>query len=311
MSLFRKLFRWGAEKKQKHSTGLFLYRSKFLSQISLLKYVHARRRRAVLNQNRKEAPSYISAELAGSYTVEAAVILPFFVAAIAVFIFFFQIMELQWGVQRALEYTSRLFALTSCHEEYFVGEYQPMHGVVTIFMKPQLKKEKVPADIIDIGTAGMNYTLSSAEGNYIDLKVDYTVEFPLRLFGRMQWRITQEARNRKWVGYDPTETDGDENYVYITPHGTVYHKSANCSYLNPSIQSVSEKELDQKRNKDGSRYNPCGECSKRESTSSVVYLTDYGTAWHRALNCSGLKRTVYRISIESAKGYKACGKCAG
>lgn len=304
MSLFRKLFRYRAEKEQKHSTGLFLYHNKFLSQISLLKYRHAWRRRVVLNQNRKEAPSCISLEAAGSYTVEASVILPALVAAVAVLFFFFQVMEVQWGVQRALEHTSRLFALTDCQ-----NRHETLSGAATVYMMAQLKKDKVLLEVVPMGVAGMNYVSSSAEGNYVDLKVHYTVEMPLKLFGRMKWKVTQEARNRKWVGYDPLEKHGDGSYVYITPHGDAYHKSANCSYLNLSIQSIPVAELEQKRNKDGSRYAPCLECHDRGNTSVMVYITDYGTAWHRALNCSGLKRTVYRVPAEKVKKYTPCGKC--
>lgn len=306
MSLFRRFFRCRARKKQKHSTGLFLYHNIFLSKISLLKYRHAWRRRAVLNQNRKEAPSCISMEVSGSYTVEASVILPVFVAAAAVLFFFFQVMEVQWGVQRALEHTSRLFALTGCQDRH-----ETLSGAVTVYMIQQLNKDKISLDIVPTGVAGMNYVASSSEGNYVDLKVHYTVEIPLKLFGRLKWKVTQQARNRKWVGYDPAENEEDGKYVYITPYGTVYHKNANCSYLNPSIQSLPMKALEQKRNKDGSRYIPCLECSDRENTSSIIYLTDYGTAWHRALNCSGLKRTVYRVPAESVREYAACDKCTG
>ena len=121
--------------------------------------------------------------------------------------------------------------------------------------------------------------------------------------------MTQQARNRKWIGYDPQEDSQEGAYVYITPYGSVYHRDISCSYLNPSIHCVDIAEIDEKRNLDGSRYEICGQCGDRPGTSSYVYVTDYGEVYHRALDCGGLRRTVYRVLLEEAAGYGLCSKC--
>lgn len=317
MSLFQRIFWRKPEDLQKQNCNrsyLEHSQSKPEIEISLLKHWHAWRRRVTLKPNRKETPSYASIlirntgilrrRFSASYTVEASVVLPVFAVAMAVFIFFLQALAVQWQIQRALEDTSRLFAVTGCYQEY--GDFDL---AVYAYMTARLKEQQVPVSRVIGGS--MNYVPSSADDNYVDLKVHYWIYVPTQLFGSLRFRVIQEAKNRKWVGYDPSESAKDSAYVYITPYGSVYHVSAGCPYLNPSIQSVSLEQAEQMRNQDGGKYYVCGECGERVSASPVVYITAYGDAYHKALDCSGLKRTVYRVPADSVNGYAPCGKCGG
>ena len=85
---------------------------------------------------------------------------------------------------------------------------------------------------------GIDLSDSVLDGNYVDLRARYTVEFPLKFFGNLQWQISQSARNRKWVGYDPAEDRWDGRYVYVTAYGSVFHTTVSCSYLNPSVHGA-------------------------------------------------------------------------
>lgn len=308
VSLFRNIFRCGAEKptQQKHSILSILRHSNILSQISFLKYRHVWRKRVILNRGRKETPSCASAGLPGSYTIEAAVVMPIFVGVIAVFFFFFQIMEVQWKIQRAVENTSRLFAITAGQQTEEI-----ISAGTAVYLMSQLKKSSDSFSVVKGGISGIFCLPDSRADNYVDVEVLYTVEVPIRFFGKLEWTMIQKARNRKWIGYDPAEDGQADSYVYITPYGKVCHKSSKCPYLDLSVQSVPASEIDGLRNRDGSRYVWCSRCEKRISVSDTVYVTDYGETCHRALDCAGLKRTVYRVRRDTVKQYPLCDKCGG
>ncbi len=317
MSLFRGISCWmtGNQNLQKQCTNKIISDKghiHYTSKISLLKIRRERRKRALLKPTQKEAPSCTALFFGASYTVEAAVVLPLFLGALVLLLFFFRVMSVQWGIQRALEDTSRLLAVTADGSLEHSAEHgeRDLSGVAVAGILLGIREYHVPVSYIRGGMLGIDLTDSSLEGNYVDLRARYTVEFPLKFFGDLRWEITQSARNRKWVGYDPTEDRWDGRYVYVTAYGSVYHATVSCSYLNPSIHSVDISAVGERRNQDGSRYQQCGECAGRTGTGSGVYITDYGTAYHKTLDCSGLKRTVYRVAYEDVGGYAPCQKCA-
>lgn len=110
-----------------------------------------------------------------------------------------------------------------------------------------------------------------------------------------------------WVGYvhHGETSEREETYVYITETGTVYHKNRGCSYLNPSIQQVHTPE--KLRNKSGAAYYPCPLCDA--FGGATYYITDYGTAYHMSVACSGLKRTIYVVKLSEVGERGACSKC--
>ena len=116
---------------------------------------------------------------------------------------------------------------------------------------------------------------------------------------------------RKWNGYDVcggwSEADSEE-YVYITPNGSVYHRSLNCSHLNISIKSIEASQLSVCRNKYGKIYKPCEKC--QAVSAGLLFITEEGDKYHSSASCSGLKRTVKTIKLSQAGGRPPCSDCA-
>jgi len=130
------------------------------------------------------------------------------------------------------------------------------------------------------------------------------------LVGYRSFTLCNRARTRAWTGYDNAgeAADGsEEQLVYITPDGEVYHTTKNCTYLKLSIRAVDRTSLDELRNKSGGIYYACDKCGGSEK--DTVYITDYGERWHSTLNCSGLKRTINLVPISQAQGRRPCSKC--
>ena len=279
------------------------------------------------NDKQKEMPIYASLKKA-SYTIEAAVVIPLFITMMVFGIFLFRLLQVQSGMQQSIDYASRTMAVTlgnvsntgesdkdvtpDSKEATIKGELS--HAALlasTIGLAGyQVAQNNVPLEFIDGGAAGIDFLESSAEGNYIDLKVNYKMTFPVGLFGNLKFDVSQRARNRKWIGYDKAENETDGQYVYITEHGEVYHTNYYCTYLNPSVHRIEKSEVSSKRNKSGAIYYKCKRC-RGVKEGGFLYITDYGTSYHSDVNCTEIKHDIKKVLLEDIKDkMRPCSKCA-
>ncbi len=274
----------------------------------------------------------------GSYTVEAAVILPIVLFCCLFVFLLIRILMLQWGIAYSLDEAARNLALIESRtEEGNTAEVsqnktdmpkvgpeeasalgveggdglgsQSFGGTATavLYANSLMKHYNVPLHYVRGNYLGLNYLDSTVTDNWIDLKVSYWVSVPFPILSRFDWRYTQQAKARRWSGYEP-ETDSYEDLmVYITPYGNAYHLSKSCPYLCPSIRAVARSAVAGERSEDGNRYYPCAKCGFFKS--NYVFVTDYGEVYHTSLSCSGLKRTIRRVKLKEATGYHACPKC--
>lgn len=124
-------------------------------------------------------------------------------------------------------------------------------------------------------------------------------------------RTIVNCRVRKWTGYDVTknsETEAEEEWVYITPYGESYHISRDCRYLSLKIHAGKTEEIENYRNKSGEIYRPCESCGSGGS-SGLCFYTEYGNRYHASLYCSGLKRTVRTVEKSEVGNRHACSGC--
>jgi hypothetical protein len=107
-----------------------------------------------------------------------------------------------------------------------------------------------------------------------------------------------------------TNEDEDET-VYITQTGKVYHKSLDCTYLKLSISQVKFGDVDSLRSEDGGKYYACEGCSSGRafSATDTVYLCDYGNRFHSTRTCKKIKRSIQEVSLSEAGGRLPCSKC--
>ena len=97
--------------------------------------------------------------------------------------------------------------------------------------------------------------------------------------------------------------------VFVTAHGTVYHKSLKCTHLRLSVEQTTVTQAEARRNRYGAKYYACSCC--KSGVGAAVYITDTGNRYHARLSCSGLKRTIREIPLSEAGKRKACSKCGG
>lgn len=239
----------------------------------------------------------------GSYTLEMAVVLPLVTAFMVSILFFFRVLQVQTQVQEALVYASRQTAAQAS-----IGNSSAaLFASAEMQFRKELQQHKEYRHYVSESSGGVSLLLSDFEGPEITLRADYYIKLPITIFKIKGVHMTQSSVNRKWTGDREAWTETD--YVYVTEHGTVYHRSRNCRYLDLSIRAVEYVEIGALRNKNEHKYYACSQCAAKNKKKGQVYITDYGEVYHTSLSCSGLKRTVYLIPISEVGGKGPCSKC--
>ena len=104
------------------------------------------------------------------------------------------------------------------------------------------------------------------------------------------------------------EKGPQEDVVYVTEHGTVYHESKACGYLTVVLSAVPMDELPEKRNSFGERYTECSRCGEK-TAGEMVYISQGGNRYHTGLDCPAVKRNIREIKRNEAGDLPACHKC--
>lgn len=248
----------------------------------------------------------------GSITAETAAVLPLFLFFFLSVFVFFQVLHVQGSAQASLTGTAKELAVLSysAEEEHEVLGSAYVYGKLLLECPPSYLKQMG----VLYGAAGMSIAGSRIreEMELIDLRAEFQIWnlFPIPV--RKQIGGSSAACARAWTGADrfgagAGNTDGD--VVYKTVNGDVYHTDPGCSYLNPSIVSISGDQVGKRRNSDGEKYKRCELCPK--GAAAVVYITDTGNRYHTDLGCSGLKRTILAVPREDVGNCRPCSRCGG
>lgn len=152
--------------------------------------------------------------------------------------------------------------------------------------------------------------LQNKEGN-IFLQKSNMVEAPFNFFAGWKFPVYTQCVVKPWNGYDVTNQESrnrEEEMVYITEYGSVYHKNRSCSYLALSIRAIAYSEIYEEKNETGENYEICEYC-KDKAFVTIVYVTSYGNKYHATTKCQGLKRSVKIIPFSEVKEKNVCNKC--
>lgn len=252
-----------------------------------------------------------------SMTVEAAIALPFFlfitVALLSVVEFYHihgEIKAALWEENREASVRSLLFDNTG--------------NVISSVTETVLLKKKL-TEHLDDGTLWRSMVWPSTTGliaternDGIDsgrIKLDcfYMIQPLCSFVLPVKKSMEVHLLAHDWTGYDPSISIGttEGEVVYVAETGEVYHINRYCTYLNPSVTGVKEEDLPSARNQSGGKYSVCPLC-KPEKGAGRYFVTNYGTVYHKSLECSGLKRTVYEVELRvAAATLRPCSKCSG
>lgn len=166
------------------------------------------------------------------------------------------------------------------------------------------------------GADSLRFTSSKIlqDGDIVDIVVDYKVHPIIGLIGFNGFDVQSRFYGHAWTGYDVSLgaecEDCEEELVYITEHGEVYHRDISCRYLKSGVRSISFDSLSHERNADRKKYYPCEYCGGNISGGNV-FVTEYGTRYHQRTDCQGLKRKIYTVPISEVGGKRPCSACGG
>lgn len=255
-----------------------------------------------------ETSSWISfRRIAGSFSVEAALVFPLFLWFVITLFYFFLFINIQSEITLGMSRVcKKLGEYQFCQEEY--SNYFTENYVKESILQ-EIKKSRLNTCCIRDGLSGIKCILGDINKNRIDIILKYNFHVPVPLFALAEYPVVQRSFVHSWTGFDKSETNNkQEEMVYITEDGNAYHKYHSCAYLDLNIRFVEIKNIKELRNKSGGKYLPCEKCT-RNNQGHVVYITDWGDRYHTSLNCSGLKRVVYAVSISQVGHRHKCTKC--
>ncbi len=262
--------------------------------------------------------------LKASMTLEASVAIPVFIVAIMTVLSVIEIFRAYEDIGFSLYSSCREIAL---------------YSVVPDKLEDTVDIDGVPAELIDtvlydgyayfrlsndytaqngssvlvteggISAIGFLESKCDEDNEIMDLSFSYNAGPIYNFLDTENLLLVNRFRFHLWTGYNPTEKSNEdsERMVYVTEYGTVYHLSRSCTYLQLSIRSVDAADIDNLRNNSGACYEPCELCDPE--AEGILYITDYGTAYHCSLTCSGLKRTVMEIPISEVGDRSVCSGC--
>lgn len=242
----------------------------------------------------------------GSITVEATIAVSLFFFAMMTLASLFEIMYLQTTIKSALCSVGKQMAA----ESYF----QPLvlSGQMEKRMVELIGEEVLENSYIVGGKDGIDCSRSRSylTTTIMELQVDYQIELPFLMFRIPILSRSESIRIKGWSGKEGDGIDlGENEVVYMTEHGIVYHSDISCTHLELSIHPVSKEALEEYRNAGGEKYSACLFCKEPEILQKVVYVTEQGDRYHSTLDCIGLKRTVYTVLKKEIYGIGGCSKC--
>lgn len=265
--------------------------------------------------------------LSASITVEASIVLPLFIFFFVNIMTAFNIIKVQSDLEAALHQTGSDIAaiaydlnvgknLLNIDGETGASDVIASGGY-TLYAAHRVRQylgDSVNKSCVTDGAAGLSFLSSRImSGNdYVDIVVDYKVHPLIPVIGFKEFKVQSRYFGHAWTGYDisggtPSAKVGEE-MVFVTEHGTVYHRDAGCSHLKIDVKSIPYNSLSSARNKDGSIYYPCEYCGSNVGGGNV-FVTDYGNRYHSSVSCQGLKRKIYTIPISEVGGRSPCSTC--
>ena len=254
------------------------------------------------SQHKREASFCIFQK--GSFTVEAAVVIPLTMAFLISILFFFRVLFIQAAVEEALVYTGRMLAI----ESVLIDSEEALYISAEGLLKTKLLQDENVGRYVMGNVLGVSLFGSELSKKEIYLTANYMVKFPIQMFGQRGIWLTSKNTFVKWKGnlYAGSE---DDPWVYITETGSVYHKNTSCRSLDLHIQEGLYKKISSYRGSNGQKYRACKRCIDVEKKYIIVYFTDYGKLYHGDLSCSALKRTIIRVLLSEIGDKKACSFC--
>lgn len=273
--------------------------------------------------HQKEKSRYQSASL----TVEASVAFPVFFFAVLYLIQMFSVLRAEVAIAEAGITSAREIAAYSYAAERLAeGEVARADKLLEIFDQKLVRDVSMTAlfyakcdqRILEEGKVAQGlggiWVSTEEAGDRVRASIQYRVT-PVNVWKSEKGRYyTMRIVYRPWTGDGEVGGEGspeqtqDNGIAYMTKYGAVYHLDRNCTYIKIETREIHADRLENERNESGAKYYPCEFCSP--AVEGPVYITEYGTRYHRTSSCSAIRRDVKEVLLETVKDtHRSCSKC--
>lgn len=267
--------------------------------------------------NREGIFQFIS-EKRGSLTLESALVLPLFLFAMLAMLQFASIQNASSLLLAGAQDTAKEMAAYAYIQNFEAsgngtGASELLKGGLSAaYADGQIRSKS------GVGKEMGSFWLlqsSFSDGQVLDLVGNFQPAHTFTILPVKKVNSIFRARVRAWTGRSgsitgkdgETEAETEEEHVYVTETGSVYHKDPECTHIRLSIRTVPRNQLSGMRNVNGGKYHVCEKCGPGDG--GTVYISPYGDKYHSSLSCSGLKRTVHTVSLKDAENMRPCSKC--
>ena len=285
-------------------------------------FTHTHLNKYTKNEKRALSDTFSRKSCKASMTVEACFVLPILLFCMMNILFSFRMLETQSRIYAAVHQTGNQICSWGYAEKY-VPQGVPDGLVSTIVTEGYVRTkvlQKVGNSYLDQGAikggaVGLSFlgTDIMNHNDIVDIQVRWWTQPFIGNYGFLGFPTGVRYYGRAWTGFDATAIDGaeaqEEQMVYVAEHGTVYHRTRACYHLNTTIMQIPVGAVDEARNRNDERYDPCVYCGGNNLLQPFCYITPEGNRYHFNANCSGLKRTVYTVPLSKVADKSPCMSC--
>lgn len=257
-------------------------------------------------------------KLKASLTIEASLILPFIIAVILTVSYLIEYVRIQTIISGSMyniadEISSYAYPYRNLAETENNNLVKSATDIISISKINSVINDGI--DMTDVNKNLIDGHINTDSCSIIDklgntkIVANYKLKIPFGLLKIPSIKCHKEVLSHGWLGYIE-DTNEDDEYVYITKNGTVYHRNPGCSYIKINPKQVVGNKIKDLRNNGGAKYYPCENCMKSGIISfGLYYITDDGNRIHSTKDCSKIKREIIKVKLSEVGGRGPCSKC--
>lgn len=237
---------------------------------------------------------------AGSATVEASLILPFFLFALCSLFAVGQLLM----TESIVRFAASTALQRCCNTAGCIRYGKEEESCRQVFF------EVIDRSAINMALISEGFSVKQEKdrmGQEIRMTVSYAYRVPYPPVSRFTLKKRITLRQRIFSGYVEHGNYAEDSgrTVYIAENGTVYHTHADCSYIyiritgRHAIQGMLQ----------SSALRPCRKCCRGRKVPGSIFITPGGSHYHVRLSCSGLSRSVKAVPYSEVAGMRKCSRC--
>lgn len=233
----------------------------------------------------------------GYITIEASFIIPLFLFFMLAMSGIYMILLAEAHIHQSLAAATDYIA-----KQYYLKRNMVLSPTVKNQFDTYLRDDYYVEHFVEGGSDGISIFLKRDRNNknVIIVTAKYKAKLVLPLLGTYSINLSNQIKQKTFVGFTEEDSLKQESYVYVTPNREAYHMRRDCTHLLLDVSVVS---VHRKGN-----YQVCHYC-KTKGTKEHIYIAKNGTVYHNDRGCVGLKRSVRRVSRKSVEGLGACTRC--